>query len=100
MTTDWAYFVIATLHVDMAKPSPFAISAAVMSTGRLHRNYASNPMTRSDAMLMRWRTASMHRCEIATEVVYSPVDDPFQTGRISPLPWPAERVMIVALSHS
>jgi hypothetical protein len=30
--TDWAYFVIATLHVDVAKPSPFAISAAVMGT--------------------------------------------------------------------
>jgi hypothetical protein len=78
--TDWAYFVIATLHVDVAKPSPFAISAAVMGTERLHRIYASNPMTRSDAMLMRWRMASVHRCEITTKVVYSPIDDPFQLG--------------------
>ncbi len=79
--TDWAYFVVAWLHADAAQALPFAISAAVTRSARTYRVYASEPMTRLDARLMRWRMASVQQCAIATDVVYGPVDDPFQTGR-------------------
>ncbi len=80
--TDWAFFVIAKLHVHLAQPSPFSISAAVMNVERSHRIYASRPMTRLDAMLMRWRVASVHQCTVATDVIFGLVEDPLQTGRI------------------
>ena len=76
--TDWKYFVIAWLPPDA--PEPFPMSSVVSSNSQRRRIYASQPMSQLDAMLLRWRVASAHPCLIATEVVYSPVDDPFQVG--------------------
>ena len=79
--TDWSYFVLASLPVDAGEDLPFPISSLVLSTGGSRRIYASQAMSQLDAILLRWRVATDYHCLVEAEVVYSPVDDPFQTGR-------------------
>lgn len=77
--TEWTYFALAWLPATAAPP--FAISSTMIGDGWNHRIFASRPMTQLEAQLLRWRVASSHQCIARTEVVYSPVDDPFQSGR-------------------
>lgn len=76
--TKWTYFALVQLPPTAAPP--FAISSTAIGDGRNHRIFASRPMTQLEAQLLRWRIASTHQCIARAEVVYSPVDDPFQTG--------------------